>query len=241
MNREQLESLHKYRLDIPEGQSGSWIIERYSYIDTDVLDPKRNYPYDPTYVPFVDVTYTRLRVHPPLQLSPPEQLIKPFPSKCKQQSQFVAEHSHAHSITIHPVSVVMSDEPYEVAAALPFVDKAYGSVLMLGLGLGVVLNMLENKTEVIKITVVENSPDVIKLVGGYWKSRLGNKLQIIEYDACTWEPTEKFDCIFHDMISSSDWDALSARYPASVNESFWADGWNRVFKNTEGKYVLKNI
>ena len=57
--------------------------------------------------------------------------------------------------------LVMSNTPDEINDFMHFVRKAKGSVLINGLGLGVLLKALLNKDEITEITVIEKSQDVI--------------------------------------------------------------------------------
>ena len=60
--------------------------------------------------------------------------------------------------------VIMSNTPDEIRDCINFINNATGSVLVNGLGLGVLLKALLNKSDVTDITVIEKSEDVIKLV-----------------------------------------------------------------------------
>ena len=57
-------------------------------------------------------------------------------------------------------TTVMSNTPDEIRDFMRFVYKAKGSVLVNGLGLGVLLKALLNKPEVTDVTVIEKSADV---------------------------------------------------------------------------------
>lgn len=56
------------------------------------------------------------------------------------------------------------------------------------------------------VTVIERSPDVIALVGEYYKKKYGNRLNIINADAFTWKPPKNkvYDVVWHDI-----WDSIS--------------------------------
>ena len=60
--------------------------------------------------------------------------------------------------------LIMSNTPAEVNDHYKFIQKAQGKVLIGGLGLGMVLKCLLDKKDVMKVVVVEQSPDVIKLL-----------------------------------------------------------------------------
>jgi len=65
----------------------------------------------------------------------------------------------------HGKSVIMSDTPHEIRDHLGFILRAEGRVLIHGLGLGMCAAAGLKKEEVTHVTVIEKSPDVIKLVG----------------------------------------------------------------------------
>jgi len=208
MTREELARLHEYRINIPEGKSGDWYVKRYSYSEADITDKHRDYPYDKKYIPFTGITYTKLCVDPPLPMPAPPEALKLCPTATAQSP-----------------SVIMSDEPYEVASLIPFMEVAYGKVLITGLGLGVALSMLAPKEAVTHITVIENSSDVIKLTGTYWKACLGDRLRIVEMDAYLWDSDEEFDCAFHDMIDTMENKLVKLYKVNGITMSFESDAW----------------
>lgn len=98
---------------------------------------------------------------------------------------------------------VMSNTPDEIRDFSSFVYKAKGSVLVNGLGLGVLLKALLEKDEITKITVIEKSKDVINLISD---SITDKRVSIINADAFDYKPPkgEKYDCVWHDI-----WDYIS--------------------------------
>jgi len=64
--------------------------------------------------------------------------------------------------------IMMSNTPSEVLDLREIVYQAKGQILINGLGLGVLLEMILAKPEVEHIEVIENSPDVIHLVGRHY-------------------------------------------------------------------------
>lgn len=101
--------------------------------------------------------------------------------------------------------VVMSNTPDEIRDFWHFVCKAKGHVLVNGLGIGVLLKALLNKPEVTKITVIEKSADVIKLVADTY---LGDsRVNIINADAFDYVPPkgERYDAVWHDI-----WDYITS-------------------------------
>ena len=101
-------------------------------------------------------------------------------------------------------ALVMSNTPAEKADYWAFVHHAKGNVLINGLGLGCVLRDVLVKPEVERVTVIEISPDVIKLVAPHFD---GERLTIINDDAMTWVPPrgERYDAVWHDI-----WDDICA-------------------------------
>lgn len=97
--------------------------------------------------------------------------------------------------------LVMSDTPDEIRDHLEAIHKARGHVLVNGLGLGIVIQAMLNKPEVEKVTVIEISPDVIALVGPHYQTHFGDRLEIIEADAFTWQPPKgvRYDVVWHDI------------------------------------------
>lgn len=86
----------------------------------------------------------------------------------------------------HQAEIFMSDHHCEVADHEPLVTyaKAKGRlrhVLVNGLGLGVAIELLMPYTQ--KMTIVEISGCVIKLVAPHYQERYGNRLEIIHEDA----------------------------------------------------------
>lgn len=100
--------------------------------------------------------------------------------------------------------VVMSNTPDELRDSMYFTNNASGSILINGLGMGCVIKILLEKPEVTKITVIEKSEDVIKLVSPYFKDE---RLTIIHADALEYIPPkgEKYDFVWHDI-----WDYICA-------------------------------
>jgi hypothetical protein len=97
-----------------------------------------------------------------------------------------------------PGEVVMEDTPFELQTHLGFVLQARGRVLVTGLGLGCVVRGLLANPNVDHITCLENSEDVLKLVGPHMST---DRLTILEADALKWTAKNKdrFDCAWHDL------------------------------------------
>lgn len=100
--------------------------------------------------------------------------------------------------------VIMSDTPDEKRDHMWFAQRARGNVLINGLGLGMVLGAILRKLEVSSVTIIENSPDVIRLVAPSYRDP---RVTIIEADALEWRPApgQRYDAVWHDI-----WDDICA-------------------------------
>jgi len=99
--------------------------------------------------------------------------------------------------------IMMSDTQMEKDSNRGVVNRAHGSVLLGGLGLGMVALAICGKKEVTDVTVIENNPDVIALIATRIEHK---KLTIIEGVPYTWAPEKgrKFDIIYFDIWSTID-------------------------------------
>lgn len=93
-------------------------------------------------------------------------------------------------------SIYMSNTPAEVRDHMKFIETARGSVLIAGLGLGMVVQALLDRGQCDRIVVVENSQDVIDLVGPYYQDP---RVEIICSDIFDYRPTEHFDYAWFDI------------------------------------------
>lgn len=94
--------------------------------------------------------------------------------------------------------LMMSDTPMERTTNSEFVRKANGRVLIAGLGVGLIVNAILEKTEVTEVIVVEKYDDVISIVAPKFNN---NTLKIIHSDIFDYKPlkSEKFDTIYFDI------------------------------------------
>jgi len=131
---------------------------------------------------------------------------------------------------------IMSDTPDEIRdhlSAIHMSEKAE-TVLINGLGLGVVLNAILKYTKVKKVTVVELSSDVIELVGGIYKSMYGDRLEIINDSALTFKPPKgaKYDIVWHDIwnaLCSDNLTAMKFLHRRYGKRCKWQGSWGREF------------
>lgn len=90
-------------------------------------------------------------------------------------------------------TLVMSDTPDEKSDHMsPLLEAerrpAPVTVLVGGLGLGMVTTGLLSYPQVTHVTVIEQSPDVLWLTGRHLQQRFGDRLHLIEADLLTWKP-----------------------------------------------------
>lgn len=104
-------------------------------------------------------------------------------------------------------NVWMSLNPNEIETMKPFIDKAKGEVLVLGLGMGYVPFMMANKSEVKHITIIEKDKNIInlfnKVLFPLFKNK--NKISVIQDDAIHYlNSKKKYDYIFADLWHNPD-------------------------------------
>lgn len=97
----------------------------------------------------------------------------------------------------HGIEVVMSDTDMEKRTNARFVANAHGNVLIGGLGIGMILLAIQDKSNVEKIIVVEKSEEVIELVKD--QLPLNNKVEIVHADVWEYVPLCKFNTIYMDI------------------------------------------
>ncbi len=126
--------------------------------------------------------------------------------------------------------IIMSDTPNEIGDHHGIIRMARGKVLINGLGIGMVLGAILEKSEVTHVTVIELSRDVISLVGNHYKQKYGDKVTIICADAFTWKSPKnmRYGAVWHDI-----WDDIcSDNLPemAKLHRKYgkccdWQDSW----------------
>ncbi len=92
--------------------------------------------------------------------------------------------------------LVMSDTWMERFSNQEIIEMATGDVLIAGLGIGMILTLLEDKDEVNSITVLEKNRAVIDVIGP-WFNNL--KIDIVHANVFTWQPTQSYDTIYFDI------------------------------------------
>lgn len=123
---------------------------------------------------------------------------------------------------------VMSNTPMEVRTNRKFIEVASGHILINGLGLGMILNRILDKDSVKSITVVERSPDVIKLVAPTYSS--SPKLSIHLCDAFDFQPPVGliYDAVWHDIwtyISADNIKEMRKLHDKYKDCALWQGAW----------------
>lgn len=142
-------------------------------------------------------------------------------------------------------SVVMSDTPMEIRTNLDFLYQAHGHVLIAGLGLGVILKILEKRKGIKSVTVIEKNQEVIDLVLD--QLNLPDNFKVIQSDIFDYEPTEKFDTIYFDIwtnICSDNWEEMKTlrkkfkKFLDLTKKDWWIGSWRQEYcrEQSYGKY-----
>lgn len=99
----------------------------------------------------------------------------------------------------------MDDRPSEWAAHEAIRAAARGRLLLMGLGLGMLPAWLAQQESVESITIVENSPDVMRLVEPHLMAHSGSAkgIRVIHDDANCWAPAngEQYDVAWIDVTA----------------------------------------
>lgn len=128
-------------------------------------------------------------------------------------------------------ALMMSDTQMEKRSNIYAVRNATGHMLIAGLGIGMIVHAIAKKSDVRSITIIEKSPDVIKLVA----PTLPKKAKVIEGDIFTWTPAKgaKYDSIYFDIWADictdnlEDMAKLNRRFARCKVPGAWSDSWER--------------
>ena len=97
----------------------------------------------------------------------------------------------------------MSLIPHEMNTMEKDIDRAYGNVLVLGLGLGYYSYMISNKDDVESVTIIEKDKEIIDIFNKHLETHFRNlnKITIIEEDAFKYieNNSYKYDFIYADL------------------------------------------
>lgn len=93
----------------------------------------------------------------------------------------------------------MDDSLSERIGLLPLVKRARGHVHISGLGLGLAVRAALRIPAVQRITVLEQAPEIVRMVGPY--TCQDSRVEVVVADAYTWEPPPGFrpDVCWHDV------------------------------------------
>jgi spermidine synthase len=99
-----------------------------------------------------------------------------------------------------------------------------------GLGLGVCLKAILEKTEIESVTVIEKSKDVINLVEPSFLD--DPRVTIIHADALEWKAPRnvKYDFVWHDIwddICTNNLETMGTLHRKYARRSGWQDSWCR--------------
>jgi len=127
-------------------------------------------------------------------------------------------------------SVVMSNTPDEISDHVRFIFRARKckNVLINGLGLGICITAILESDIVEKITVIELSEDVIKLVGPTFKD--DPRVEIIQADALEYKPPrgEKYGAVWHDIrtyITGDNLESMRTLHRKYDRRTEWQGSW----------------
>jgi hypothetical protein len=98
----------------------------------------------------------------------------------------------------------MDDSLFERIGLLPLVKRASGHVHISGLGLGLAVRAVLRVPAVRRVTVVEQAPEIVRMVGPY---TCGDpRVDVVLADAYAWQPPAGFtpDICWHDVWTGFD-------------------------------------
>lgn len=127
--------------------------------------------------------------------------------------------------------IVMSDTPMELDTNREFVVNAKGTVLIGGLGIGVVLLAIQKKKEVKRVLVIEKEKELIDRIVPMLP--LNKKVRVVHGDIFEFETKEKFDTLYFDIwnnICGDNWQdmkKLHARFRKNKNPEAWMGSWRK--------------
>ena len=104
-------------------------------------------------------------------------------------------------------NIWMSLNPNEIETMKPYIEKAQGNILVLGLGMGYVPFMMALKDNVKSITIIEKDPDIISLFNSliYPSFKNKEKIKIVQDDAINYvKRNNRYDYIFADLWHSPE-------------------------------------
>ncbi len=129
--------------------------------------------------------------------------------------------------------IIMSNTPAEIRDHSFFfnmVKKRGGSILINGLGLGIALKKILEYDNVTDVTVIENSEDVIELVGLYFMD--DSRVNIVHEDAFSFvfPKGKRWNCVWHDIweeICSDNLPEIAKLHRKYGKRTDWQGSWCR--------------
>jgi len=128
---------------------------------------------------------------------------------------------------------IMSDTPDEMRDHYEPVKRAYGNILIDGLGVGMVLNACLLKEDVQHATVVELEEDVIKLVAPHYIDKFGvDRLTVVHASAYDYQPPRGafYDMVWHDIwddICTDNLPEMTRLHRKYGRRCAWQDSWGK--------------
>lgn len=192
----------RYKVDLPEGESGPWKVERFTVFEKDeewgrmraVISSSSGGRFVPT------GTYTGLKR-------------KGFGWKMSDTPNEIRDHSEA------------------IQKARRLSGNGHPAHLINGLGLGmVVAAMLEDGAE--KVIAVEKSSDVIALVAPTLQKRYGDRFEVKQADALEYRPPvgKRYGVVWHDIwddICSDNLPEMHKLHRKYGRRCEWQGSWAR--------------
>ncbi len=107
-----------------------------------------------------------------------------------------------------------------------------GHVLINGLGIGMVAGAIAALENVTKVTIIENSPEVIALVGPSLTEKFGSKIEIIEADAYEFKPPKgvRYTVVWHDVwidLCTDNLDEMAKLHRKYGRRTEWQGSWGK--------------
>jgi spermidine synthase len=124
--------------------------------------------------------------------------------------------------------VMMSNTRMEVSTNTEFVEMAHGSILINGLGLGMVVEKLLENDKVKHVTIIEFDQRVIDLVSPQFESN--SRVTIIHDDAFTHKPKRGsyYDYVWHDIwqdLCGDNLKEMKILHKKYSRRSGWQGSW----------------
>lgn len=143
-----------------------------------------------------------------------------------------------HVMLVVDGELMMSDTPYEARSNRDIIEAARGSVLIAGLGMGMVLVPILRNPAVTRVTVVEKSKHVIQLThkplmdNGPFTENEKMKLVVVQGDIFKFKPMpSSYDAVYFDIWPTisrknlADGRVLKKQFKKSLRPGGWMGVW----------------